>query len=427
MDTPQVIVRKKMRILWFTNFPLPDVAAACGKEFLGSGHWMTTLARLIGQREEVELCIATAYPGIMNYSGNINGIEYRVVGQPRNRSLLKAYPDDLSACRRIVLDLMPDVVHVHGSERFFGLLRARNMIQTPTLLSMQGILNGIVPHLAGMMGPLQALRVGLGTDLIRRRSWLEQKMRYAEASTREAEIFQGVDAVMGRTEWDRAQALAMNPNIRYLHGDEALRADFWKSEWSVERCERHTVVFTNGGEPRRGLETLLRGAAILHSRYPKLQVILAGANVYAGSYGRLLRKLVRDLDLTACVQTAGYLKADAMAALLRRANVFVMPSLIENSPNSLCEAMLVGVPCVTAYSGGIPSLISNHESGLMYPPREHTMLAKQVADVFSSDDLAARLGKQASQTARKRHEPNTILDQVIGAYRALTNESPSIH
>jgi len=408
-------------VLWFTNIPLPEAAAACGREILGSGHWMTTLARLLSRDADIQLCVATAYPGIASYSGNIAGTEYRVVGQPRRRSPLQAHPDDLSACRNIVLDFMPDVVHVHGSERFFGLLRARRMIHTPTLLSIQGILTGFIPHMPGVMGPLRALQVGMGSDLILRRSWLEQQMRYAAASNREIEMIRGVDAVMGRTEWDHAQVLAMDRNIRYFHGDEAIRDEFWKAAWSVERCDRYTIVFTNGGEPRRGLEVLLRAASILRDRYPQLQVILAGANIFAGAYGRLLRKLIRELNLMGCVEAAGFLKADAMAELLQRAHAFVMPSQIENSPNSLCEAMLVGVPCVTAYSGGIPSLISHYESGLMYPPREHTMLAKQVADIFSSDELAVRLSEQARQTARVRHNPKTIVDQVIGTYQALTN------
>jgi glycosyltransferase involved in cell wall biosynthesis len=251
-------------------------------------------------------------------------------------------------------------------------------------------------------------------------------MQYSAASIREIEVFRGVDAVMGRTEWDQAQALAMDPDIRYFHGDEALREEFWKARWCVGDCDRFTIVFTNGGEPRRGLETLLRAAALVRTRFPKLRVILAGANVFRGEYGKSLHELVQKLELSDCVQAPGYLNVDAVAETLRSAHVFVVPSLIENSPNSLCEAMLVGVPCVAAYSGGIPSLISHRESGLMFPPREHTMLAKLVADIFSSDDLAVRLSTQARKVARERHDIDKILGQVIGAYRELTSGTPII-
>ena len=64
-----------------------------------------------------------------------------------------------------------------------------------------------------------------------------------------------------------------------------------------------------------------------------------------------------------------------MTRELRRAHVFAISSYIENSPNSLCEAMQAGMPCVATYAGGIPSLVEDGRTGLLFPPGDAPLLA----------------------------------------------------
>ena len=101
-----------------------------------------------------------------------------------------------------------------------------------------------------------------------------------------------------------------------------------------------------------------------------------------------------------------------MARELCRAHVFVISSYIENSPNSLCEAMQVGLPCVATYAGGIPSLVRNGSTGLLFPPGDAPLLAEAIARLFREDHLACRMGRAArieasERHARKRFYPNS--------------------
>ena len=100
------------------------------------------------------------------------------------------------------------------------------------------------------------------------------------------------------------------------------------------------------------------------------------------------------------------------------ANVFVLPSTMENSPNSLGEAMLLGVPCVAADVGGVGDLMAAEE-GLIYPSGDTAALAERIKSIFALEDKAAEMGRKASAHARKTHDPEKNLQDLIRIYEEL--------
>jgi glycosyltransferase involved in cell wall biosynthesis len=115
----------------------------------------------------------------------------------------------------------------------------------------------------------------------------------------------------------------------------------------------------------------------------------------------------------------GQLTAEKMADELTSANVFVIPSLIENSPNSLAEAMIVGTPTVSSFVGGIPSMVRDNETSLCFPPGDEKVMAERINMIFRDDMLAVRLSEEAQKTAHKRHDRHTIVTTMLIIYRSL--------
>ena len=72
------------------------------------------------------------------------------------------------------------------------------------------------------------------------------------------------------------------------------------------------------------------------------------------------------------------------------ADVFLLPSQSENSPNSLGEAMLLGLPCVASNAGGIPDMLADGQEGLLY------------GDALAADALGARCLRRAGRPRRRR-------------------------
>ena len=95
------------------------------------------------------------------------------------------------------------------------------------------------------------------------------------------------------------------------------------------------------------------------------------------------------------------------------------PSIVENSPNSLAEAMILGVPCVATSAGGVPSLMRDGHEGLLCSPNDVYGLAGMICAIASEPALAARLGANARSRALRRHEPRVVAQATIDMYDSI--------
>ena len=112
-----------------------------------------------------------------------------------------------------------------------------------------------------------------------------------------------------------------------------------------------------------------------------------------------------------------------MVKELVNSHVFVSPSYIDNSPNAVCEAQLLGMPVISTYTGGLPSLIDDGRTGLFVPTGDAPMLAARLKEVFEDDSLAMRLGSQAHEVAARRHDPDAIVQEIVTAYEDVLVKS----
>jgi len=215
--------------------------------------------------------------------------------------------------------------------------------------------------------------------------------------------------------------MVINPQATYYTVGELLRQPFWVSRWRLEKCQRHRVIFTNAGHLRKGAEVLLDVIPSLKRDYPDFQVCMAGNISHRSGYGRYIRRRLRSLGDN--VVELGALNAKEMAAELVRSHVFISPSFIDNSPNALCEAQLVGMPVISTYNGGVPSLVENGKTGLFFPTGDAPTLAAKLREVFKNDDLAQQLGSQARETAQQRHAPDSVIEGLTQAYKDVLRRS----
>ena len=102
-----------------------------------------------------------------------------------------------------------------------------------------------------------------------------------------------------------------------------------------------------------------------------------------------------------------------------RANVFTLPSTVDNSPNSLGEAMLLGTPCVAADVGGVSTMLNHGREGFLYPSADPEMLAYDICRVFEMEDRVETLGAEASHHAAKTHDPEKNLETLLNIYCEL--------
>ena len=100
------------------------------------------------------------------------------------------------------------------------------------------------------------------------------------------------------------------------------------------------------------------------------------------------------------------------------ADLAVLSSLSEGSPNALLEAMATRVPVVATAVGGIPETVSDRESALLVPPRDHGALFRAMRELLANDALARGLAARAGELILTRHAPETRARRLAGIYTA---------
>jgi glycosyltransferase involved in cell wall biosynthesis len=409
-------------VLWFTNTFVPDKEQSEQYTLRQSGGWMLALCQALQERQpEIKLAIATTGPvtSIEKYSSG--GIDCFVIPM-QNKNSERQQAHALKVCVQIVEEFSPDIVHIHGTERFFGLLSARNLTSVPTVISIQGLL---IPysewyHFFGNRSLFDIIKLHRIIEIPVMRGLLWDYYRFCKAAQREREIVVGNRFFMGRTIWDRAHLFSINPEAKHYHVGEMLREPFWHAHWGIAQCQRHRILFINPGQPRKGVETLFKATDILRRDYADIEVALVGTISARRGYGRYIRKEI--MERQEYVRELGALNAEEMTRELCRSHVFVSPSYIENSPNTVCEAQLVGVPVVCSYTGGVPSLIENRRTGMFFPTGDAPFLASVFKQVFEDDDLAKALSQNAQNEASKRHDAKTIMQDLLSAYHRVIND-----
>jgi glycosyltransferase involved in cell wall biosynthesis len=103
------------------------------------------------------------------------------------------------------------------------------------------------------------------------------------------------------------------------------------------------------------------------------------------------------------------------------ADVFVLPSHSEGSPNVLLEAMAENVPVVATAVGGVPEMVENNESALLVPPNDPTSLAASIERVLTDRELAQRLTKHAALLVDTRYTPENYVRSLVEIYREVLN------
>jgi glycosyltransferase involved in cell wall biosynthesis len=106
------------------------------------------------------------------------------------------------------------------------------------------------------------------------------------------------------------------------------------------------------------------------------------------------------------------------------ADVAVLSSLSEGSPNALLEAMATHVPVVATAVGGVPEIVKHEESALLIDPGDPVSMSAAMARLLTEPELARRLTKRSHELILERHEPEARTRQLVSIYRSLAEHCP---
>ncbi len=387
-----------MKILWFIPHTPRIVSDKLGIPKDNRAGWFEGLIEIIKRsNNKYVLCnISTTHPDI--YDDNI---VYTSLGNQKILHPFKRHPLSsstaadrqlLEVCKFVIERHEPDVIHIHGTENPLGLLSKDYDI--PLIISLQGIMNAIYPRYYYGFNFIKVLRASISTRSIKSillgsgPVWNKLKMK--KDSNRERKIFRLCSTFLGKTDFDRAYTTALNPKARYIRVPIILRPVTTQGKWSVKSRESYCIFCLTSAHVFKGIGVLLNAFTHLsQSGFRNIKLRIGGRIFPEIKY--LLKKTIYADHLNCKIEFLGGLSYEEVDKEFLNCDISVMPSYIENEPNSLFEAMRLGVPCISSSVGGIPSFFSHGNELLFFNPGSHLELAGLIENLLTDRILSNAL------------------------------------
>lgn len=425
-----------MKVLWVCNIMPPIVGQYLGKECSVKEGWISgILMRLSKEKEDIELGICYPVTDVSEedkkeiiIENNKNIICYGFVEDtvcPEN------YGGEMLEKRlgEIIHDFKPAVVHIFGTEYGHSLAAAKAFGNPKrTLVGIQGVISECAKeYMADLPENVQA-NVSF-RDWLKKDSMKSQQEKFFIRGEREKEVLKLCGNVTGRTNFDKEAVKKMNPQARYFFMNETMRGEFYEGCWSLENCKKHSIFFSQADYPLKGFHYLLQALQIVKETYPDVSVNVAGNSlvnyktlrdkIKISAYGKYLRKFVKELELEDKITFLGRLSAEEMKAQYLQCHTFVCASSLENSPNSMGEAMLLGTPVVASCTGGIPSMLEHEKEGFLFEKGNVKALAENIMRTWEEEKMVDIMTKNARVRARKTHDADENYGALLGIYNEI--------
>ena len=416
-----------MKVLWFINSMLPEMTAYVkGGVFNGasvSNSWVKALLEVVGS--EVELTVAMFYKGDCVKENKFE--KYYGIAIPYKGNITKYQPRLNQSIKSVIEKVSPDVIHVHGTEYPYVYNILNLFDPNRIVISLQGLISEISKYYLGGLSFKDILFNITLRNIVFRDSVWGQKKEFERRGQFELLVLNLAKNVIGRTLWDKVHVKAINSGIRYYHLDEPLRNEFYDApKWDYEKCRKNTVFVSQCTYPIKGLHILLKAIAIVKNNYSNVRLRIAGREFvkrdsfieklkYSG-YAKFISRQIKQLGLEDCIEFTGVLGANGMIEEYLASNVYVCPSAIENSPNSMCEAQFLGVPSVLSFAGGIYDMTDFGDTANIYRFEDAEMLAYYICQIFDDYHREDYRTSKSIVESEKRHDKGVIVKELMNIY-----------
>lgn len=422
-----------MRVLWSVFVTFPEVAPLIGRKSEYACTWARALSFHLQKRSDVKLAITSVHSGKDLKKFEVDNVIFYFIPNEKQVKSNGGGEEASKYWTEIIRDFEPDIVHIHGSESMVSYELTKLEVKVPVFLTLQGILSNYWKDEYAGLG-LQDLIFNISLrDTVRLSGIILDRQKTKNKSKQEKKLLENIKYVGGRTTWDKVSSLALNPNLKYLFSPEMIRQEFYDADrWQIHEVKKHRIFMHQGFKPIKGLHILLKAIQILKSKYPDIELYMSGTNIMKNltlkerllqpGYVKYLFKKIKQYELKDCIHFTGILNANQIIEELKKSHVMVIPSSIENSPNSLVEAQLVGIPCVASYVGGVPEMITSSEDGFLYTFNEPLMLAEYLSRLFDSNDLCESFSLKSYKNVRKHESVDKVLTKTLENYKNIIDD-----
>ncbi len=399
---------RAIKIAWLAPYPperLQPQLEICRSSKAHPAGWIVNLADALGNRDDVELHVVSATSGIVrNQTVCREGITFHIVrhtfpftarGFPSYMRLdvMSRYAQLRRQIRRILLDLQPDVVHVHGTESGYGLAALETKL--PTIVSIQGVVSALTAVSPSLFFKLQA--------------------------PIEAEVIRHTKYFGTRTVWANEFVRSLNPSATIYNLPEAIDPLFFEC---IDKPRPPRILIVGSVVQRKGIEDAVGAMSTVAAAVPSAKLVVVGEG--NPDYIAEMQRQAVTAGVADSIEWLGFKEPKEVAELHKDAAILIHPSYLDNSPNSVAEAMASGVAVIASKVGGIPSMIEAGVTGLLTEPGDCRQLGHAILWLLQNEEERKRLAGNARRVALERHLPSRVAQITADAYKDVILREKSL-
>ena len=410
-----------MKVLWF-EISTPSRYLNTGQVTAG---WQDSLERIVAPCEDIELYIAfeSNVPGEVKV---IDGVTYIPMYTHYSFWERKLSQHTWKINERKVIEqglkvierYKPDVIHVFGIEWPYGLLA--QYTDVPLVIHIQG---SMIPYENALYPPgYNGCTMVMAAGLKLRKDWLLFSNNNKTKSRIEMEerIWKCVHHYMGRTSWDKALVNMLVKDGTYHHVEEALRPEFTHSQklWKVPTSTGKLRLLSTGCSSFwKGIDVMLKTAHVLKEAGVDFEWNVVGG--MSDGLKEIVESKEKQKYADNNIHFLGFCSPKRLIDEMCQSTIYVHTAYIENSPNSICEAQIIGLPLVSTMVGGIATLVRNGIEGDLLPANDPWQLADAIVELAKDKVRMKAYSENSRRHALDRHNPEHILSQLLRCYNDL--------
>lgn len=413
-----------MDVLFFSNAPL-----VMEREGLyGTGSWASSLVRAINiNLKDIE--VYYAYHDYVIKTIEVSKIDERItiikiptqgikhkVGKLINNWFLRdIYRSSLKNYLSIIEKIQPDIIQIFGFESPF--IRLIGNTRIPIVIHIQGLLPPYLFKFYSRFTSFQLLRSVRLKSLLKAQTPLHEKFAAYRHIKLEMGIYPKCQYLIGRTDWDKFITKLLAPHAKYYYCQEIMRESFYKNKW--EQNTSNTIkIFTITSEAfYKNVDIIFEVVNLMEKFNSSFKFIWHIAGI--DNNDTIVRLMRNKGYKSKQIKFVGRLVAGDLIKEMLQADLFVFPSGIENSPNALQEAMLIGMPIIATHAGGVSSLIEHGQTGILVPEGEPYSLAGAILELKESKEMMIAMGSQARIVAMERNDPKRVVNSLLAVYEDI--------
>jgi glycosyltransferase involved in cell wall biosynthesis len=380
----------------YSTYPFVEELGINAKTIKRVTIWNETLAEALALLPGIEVNVITQYKGLQTCHVRRGQLHAIYLSIQKIMNALSLFMYTFYRAKKFIKTINPDIVHGIGTEHIWPFVA----------------LNSGFPHVITLHGILTKILKQTNPPILTRQRYFALLERYVMKKAKNVIVInQYVQNIMQKC----------NNSARLYSVENPVHKRYFNVISSPSESKK--ILFVGHTGRGKGFKDLIEAFIYLKRKgVVSNWVISAVGPIHKGSYYDEISYLIRKEDIHSNIIFKGFLLPHEIIEEYKSSAFLVLPSEQETAPMSIAEAMACGLPVIATRVGGIPYMVKDNDTGLLFDVGKNEELADRMLKLIQNPDLSKRYGERSKVEAEKRWRPEKIAEQTMKVYTQIINE-----